>query len=77
MLPAYRILMVWIYDRTGSLLICILMHASLTASAPWILMPAATGKSLVIYYLILTVAMWAVVGLIVRSNRLAPSHAQR
>lgn len=68
-LPAYRILMVWVYDHTESLLVCILMHASLTASAPWILMPAATGTSLVIYYLILTVMMWAFVGLVVRSNR--------
>jgi membrane protease YdiL (CAAX protease family) len=68
-LPAYRILMVWVYDRTESLLVCILMHASLTASAPWILLPAATGRSLVIYYLILTVVMWAVVGLAVLSNR--------
>jgi membrane protease YdiL (CAAX protease family) len=68
-LPAYRILMVWVYDRTESLLACILMHASLTASAPWILLPAAAGTSLVIYYLILTVAMWAVVGLVVVFNR--------
>ena len=32
MLPAYRVLMVWVYDRTGSLLVAILMHASLTAT---------------------------------------------
>src|SRR5688572_30362966 len=31
-LPAYRVLMVWVYDRTGSLLVAIVMHASLTAS---------------------------------------------
>lgn len=68
-LPAYRILMVWIYDRTGSLLVCILMHASLTASAPWILVPVATGTPLVIYYLILTAVMWAVVGLVALSDR--------
>lgn len=68
-LPAYRILMVWVYDHTESLLVCILMHASLTASAPWILLPAAAGASLVIYYLILTIMMWAVVGLAVRFNR--------
>lgn len=66
-LPAYRILMVWIYDRTESLFLSLLMHASLTASAPWILLPAATGTSLVVYYLILSVAMWAVVGFVVRS----------
>lgn len=31
-LPAFRVLMVWVYDRTGSLLVVMLMHASLTAS---------------------------------------------
>ncbi len=31
-LPAYRVLMVWVYDRTGSLLVAIVMHASLSAS---------------------------------------------
>ena len=31
-LPAYRVLMVWVYDRTGSLLVAILMHTSLLAS---------------------------------------------
>jgi hypothetical protein len=67
-LPAYRILMVWVYDRTESLLLSILMHASLTASAPWILLPAATGASLVVYYLVLTVLMWSVVGLALRAN---------
>ncbi|NPV75640.1 MAG: CPBP family intramembrane metalloprotease [Anaerolineae bacterium] len=68
-LPAYRILMVWAYDHTESLLLCILMHASLTASAPWILLPATTGISLVIYYLIITVVLWAVVGWVVFSKR--------
>lgn len=68
-LPAYRILMVWVYDRTESLLVCLLMHASLTASAPWILLPVATGTSLVIYYLVLSVAMWVVVGLVVLFKR--------
>jgi len=31
-LPAYRILLVWVYDRTRSLLVAILMHAVLSAS---------------------------------------------
>ena len=31
-LPPYRILMVWVYGRTESLLVAILMHASLVAS---------------------------------------------
>jgi membrane protease YdiL (CAAX protease family) len=30
-LPAYRVLMVWVHDNTGSLLVAMLMHMSLTA----------------------------------------------
>src|SRR6266487_6908861 len=30
-LPAYRVLMVWVYDRSGSLLVAMLMHAVLTS----------------------------------------------
>ena len=30
-LPAYRVLMVWVYDRDESLLLAMLMHVSLTA----------------------------------------------
>ncbi len=71
-LPAYRILMVWVYDRTQSLLVCVLMHASLTASAPWILLPAVTGASLILYYLVLTAAVWGVVALV-----LVLSHRQQ
>ncbi len=36
-LPAYRILMVWVFDRTRSLPLAILMHASLTAFTTFIL----------------------------------------
>jgi membrane protease YdiL (CAAX protease family) len=31
-LPAFRVLMLWVYDRTGSLLIAMLMHAAQTAT---------------------------------------------
>jgi uncharacterized protein len=31
-LPAYRVLMVWFYDHTTSLLLAMLMHAALSAS---------------------------------------------
>jgi membrane protease YdiL (CAAX protease family) len=31
-LPAYRFLIIWVYDHTGSLLLAILMHASFTGS---------------------------------------------
>jgi membrane protease YdiL (CAAX protease family) len=68
-LPAYRVLMVWVYDHTGSLLVAMLMHASLTASTLFILMPSARGTSLMLYYLILTATMWAVVAGVAVTSR--------
>ena len=68
-LPAYRVLMVWVYSRTGSLLVNMLMHMSITASTLFILSPAARGIPLMIYYLILTVAMWGVVAVVAVTNR--------
>ncbi|MFC1978332.1 CPBP family intramembrane glutamic endopeptidase, partial [Chloroflexota bacterium] len=68
-LPAYRVLMVWIYDRTGSLLVAMLMHASLTASTLFILAPQATGMALVTYYLVLAAVLWVVVAVVAVANR--------
>jgi uncharacterized protein len=67
-LPAYRVLMVWVYDRTGSLLVAMLMHASLTASLPLILAPPATGVALSTSYLVLAAALWVVVGAVAVAN---------
>lgn len=47
-LPAFRVLMVWIYDHTESLLVAMLMHVSLTAST-LILWPMTTGARLMIH----------------------------
>lgn len=51
-LPTYRILMVWVYSRTQqSLLAMALLHGSLTASLPLILMPPViTGKARALFY---------------------------
>lgn len=59
-LPAYRLLMVWVFDRTESLLVVVLMHASLTASTLFILAPSVTGRSLFLYYLILAILLWVI-----------------
>ena len=68
-LPAFRVLMVWVYHRTnGSLLVAILMHVSLTAST-LILMPLATsGVTAVTYDLVLAAALWVVVGAVALAN---------
>jgi membrane protease YdiL (CAAX protease family) len=60
-LPAYRVLMVWVYERTESLLVAILMHASLTASTLFVLAPAVEGVFLFLYYLVLAAALWGIV----------------
>jgi membrane protease YdiL (CAAX protease family) len=69
-LPAYRVLMVWIYDRTESLLVATVMHASLIASTLVIFAPVATeGTALVIYWLVLAAALWLVVAAFAVTNR--------
>ncbi|HEX7392920.1 MAG TPA: type II CAAX endopeptidase family protein [Thermoplasmata archaeon] len=60
-LPTYRVLMVWVYDRTSSLLVAILMHAALTANTITILVPAEEVTPLVTYYIIFTAALWIVI----------------
>ena len=64
-LPVFRVLMVWFFNRTDNLFLTILMHASLTASTLFIFQPPAIGKDLTIYYIILTVVLLTVTILIV------------
>ena len=64
-LTAYRMLMVWVYDRTESLLVTVLMHASLIVSTTPILVPAMTGVAFLTWFVVLTVALWVVVAAVV------------
>lgn len=77
-LLAYRVLMVWVYDRTGSLLVAILMHTGVTGGVAMILMPLEISVApLVGWYLALTAALWAVVAAIAAANRGQLSHSTR
>ena len=67
-LPAFRVLMVWVYDRTGSLLVAMLMHVSLTTGNV-IFVPLATGVPLVAWSLVLAAALWVVVAAVAATNR--------
>ena len=68
-LPVYRVLMVWVHDRTGeSLFVTMLMHASLTANTLFFLAPSVIGVSLMIHYLILTAVMWLIVAVVAKSK---------
>jgi membrane protease YdiL (CAAX protease family) len=61
LLPAFRVLMVWVYDRTGSLLVVMLMHAGLTATTIIADAPGMAGAGIVLYDVVSALAMWAVV----------------
>lgn len=69
-LTLFRVLMVWVYDRTGSLLIGgILMHMSLTSSGRVICPQGILGLPLMTYDLIWFIVMWVVVAIIARGSR--------
>ena len=67
-LPAFRVLMVWVYDRTKSLFVGILMHVSLTACT-LVLTPQTTGLRLLAYSLVFATATWAVIAAVGVGNR--------
>ena len=71
-LPAYRVFMVWVYDRThGSLPVTMLMHASFSASR-LILNPLALALVPALAYdFIVAAALWVVIAVIVVAQKRA------
>lgn len=67
-LTAYRVLMVWVYDRTESLLVATLMHGSYAACTLPFLSPVLTGTSFLIHAGIFCVVLWVVVAAVVVAN---------
>jgi membrane protease YdiL (CAAX protease family) len=63
-LTAYRVLMVWVYDRTGSLFVTTLMHGMLTASTIFWFTPIATGAAFLADVWLVAAVMWLVVGVV-------------
>jgi CAAX protease family protein len=70
-LPAYRVLMVWVYDRTGSLPVAMLMHALFSAST-LILQPQTTAGHLT-WNLVLAAALWVIIAAVVMARHPRPS----
>ncbi|HEX5070277.1 MAG TPA: CPBP family glutamic-type intramembrane protease [Vicinamibacterales bacterium] len=62
-LPVYRVLIVWLHDRSGSLSLAMLMHASLTASLI-VLGPAVTGWRLLAYDAVVAAVLWIFAGVL-------------
>ena len=61
-LPAYRVLMVWLYDHTTSLLLAMLMHAVLSAST--IILQPVSAHGQFTWNFLLGAALWAVVAVV-------------
>ena len=68
-LTPYRILMVWLYDRTQSLLVTVLMHASLITGTIFLFTPGATGAEGLASAYALAAAFWLVVAAVALGNR--------
>jgi membrane protease YdiL (CAAX protease family) len=66
-LVAYRILMVWVYEHTGSLPVAMLMHASLAAFT-FILFPPSAIMANLISGFACAAALWVVVGALAVAN---------
>jgi membrane protease YdiL (CAAX protease family) len=57
----FRILMVWLYDRTRSVLVVMLMHAPLAAGQLILLPSAISNQQAVIFDLVFASMLWALV----------------
>jgi membrane protease YdiL (CAAX protease family) len=66
-LPAYRVLLVFVYDRTESLPVIMLMHAFLSASTI-IFQPSSTGEIGFIWNLVLGIILWIIVAMVFAIN---------
>lgn len=57
-LPAFRVLMVWVYDRTGNLPLAMVMHAGLTMGTISFQSAGIEGTSLIVYDVVSAAMMW-------------------
>src|SRR5215213_6733095 len=67
-LVAYRVLMVWVYERTGSLLVAMLMHVSL-ANFTFILTPPLGGAPCWIIGFAFAAVVWVIVAVVSLAQR--------
>ncbi len=73
-LVSFRVLMVWVYHRTESLFIGILMHVSITGSARILGAPGIAGVPLMMFDLVWFGAVWVIIAVVASANR---SHFSR
>ena len=68
-LPAYRVLMLWVYDHTNSLLLAILMHTPIVV-CQFVLIPATlSGVSMMIFDIVFGAALWFIAFVLIMLDR--------
>ncbi|MHB8960167.1 MAG: CPBP family intramembrane glutamic endopeptidase [Candidatus Limnocylindrales bacterium] len=67
-LPPYRVLMVWVYDRTQSLLVVMLMHMPIVVSQFVLTPEAISGEQMFMSLVATGAALWLVVGAVALAN---------
>ena len=67
-LPPYRVLMVWVYDHTRSILMMMLMHFPLVVDS-LVLAPQTPMSEVVTYVLVFAAVLWAIVAALAVTNR--------
>jgi uncharacterized protein len=72
----YRMLMVWVYDRTQSVLIAILMHLPLIVFVYGSLPPVTAGIPTLIFNLVFGATLWVFVAAVAAANRRKLSRAE-
>ena len=68
--PTYFVLTLaisWVYDRTASLFVAVLMHGSYISSTLFVLAPPTTGAPFLVYSGAFVVALWLTVAVVVRA----------
>ena len=71
-LPPYRVLMVWVYDRTKSLLLAILMHFPIVVGVFVLVPQTMPAIAVVTFDLVFGCALWLVVAVVAHTNRGPP-----
>jgi membrane protease YdiL (CAAX protease family) len=76
-LTAFRVLMVWVYEHTGSLFLSMVMHVSLTAGLLTLNPSALAGANLMVFSFSFAAALWAVVAFAVTPATRLPLTLER
>ena len=68
-LPPYRVLMVWVHDRTKSLLVTMLMHVPIVVGVFVLVPQTLPAMAVVTFDLVFGTALWFIVAAVALANR--------